>query len=351
MSAAQKHDPGAASTPAETRRGWAWRDLITLHRQRHGPPTRPRRRAAILLGGPTDAQLVRASQRLTGEPVPTPFCRVAPGAPTLLEQALHRVEPHLDATTVQVVMDSRQRRWAEPLERRVSGRLRWMPADNGSAVAVVAGVVSALVRDPEATVVVMPINQSVGAEEIFAEALDKAFRAAAVSRDLVLLGAEPHAAIGEHDWLLPFAPRGVLGTEVIASARLLESPPPAAASRLSQVGALVHTGVVVGQGRAFLELFEDLTPRLLRLFLYGAAMPDAEAEAFEAQAQEGLGALDLSRDLLALAHVVRAVPVPAAAGWIDLRSPTRMATWLARERNHRLQSFPLATNYRRRRAP
>lgn len=276
---------------------------------------------------------------------------MAPGAPTLLELALQRVEPHLDSATVHVVMDSRQRRWTEPLAGRLPGRLSWMPADDGNAVAVVAGIVSALVRDPEATVVVMPITQSVGAEDIFSQALDRAFRAAQVSRDLVLLGAESHTAIGDHDWLVPFAPRHLLGAEVIPSARLLESPPPQAVPRLRQAGALVHTGVVVGQGRAFLELFEDLTPRLLRLFLYGAAMPDSEAEAFVTKAQEGLGALDLARDLLALAHVVRAVTVPASAGWIDLQSPARMATWLTRERNHRLLSYPLTTPYRRRQAP
>lgn len=351
MWAAEDHDAGAASTPVDTRQGWAWRDVIALHRQRHSTPRGPRRRCAILLGGPTDPALVRAAQRLTGEPVPTPFCRLGPGAPTLLELALRRVAAHVDAAATHVVMDGRQRRWAEPHAGRIPGRVRWSQFDNGSAVSVIAALVPALVRDPEATVVVMPVNQSVAVEGSFAITLDRAFRAAAVSRDLVSLGAEPSDAIGEHDWLVPFAPPWLSGAGTIPSTRLVVSPPPETVAQLRHAGALVHTGVVVGQGRAFLELFEDLTPRLLRLFLYGAAMPAPRAETFLAQAQEGLGELDLSRDLLGLAPVLRAAVVPAGAGWIDLRSPTRMAAWLARERNARLLNAAPATTYRRRQVP
>lgn len=344
------HEQGTREPAVELRRGWAWRDVVALHRQRHRRPDGQRRRAAILLGGTTPPALVRAARRLTGEAVPPPFCRVTPTAPTLMEKAIHRASWHVDEAAIHTIVDRRQRRWGEPMSSVMPGSWRWVPADNGSAVSVLAGLVPALVHDPEATVLILPVTQSLGDEEAFRRAVDRAFNVASISRDVVAVGAESTGPIGAHDWLLPFAPRWLVGSKVVPSARFVASPSEASVDHLMRSGGLLHTGVIVARGCAWLDLFEELTPRLLRLFLYGAAMPARESETFAVQAQEGLGALDLSRDLVALTHRLRAVCLPSHAGWLDLRSPTRMATWFVRERHQQQPSYPLCS-HRRRLAP
>ena len=102
------------------------------------------------------------------------------------------------------------------------------------------------------------------------------------------------------------------------------------------------TCVVVAPGAELLALFERLTPRLLRLFLYGAAMPPAEGSAFLDLAYDGLGSLDLARDILSLALELRMVVLPRQAGWSDLGSEARLLAWLSKRRSGEMMPWPLA---------
>lgn len=328
--------------------GWALRDVTRLHHQRAyrdpalgGGGERQHRRAIVLAAGPGE-RLLRLTERLNGSPLPKQFCSFGTDE-TLLQATLRRLGKHVPAGDTQVVIDRRHRaRAIAQLGKAPEVDVLAQPNDCGTAVGTLVPLIDILIADPDAVVAIAPADHAILDAAAFDEALTSAFVAAEEHRSIVVMGAEPDGCASDDGWLLPFAPlRPGLRCPVQPVARYVQHDPEATTSLLNG-GAVHSTSLVVAHGAAMLELFEAFTPRLLRLFLYGAAMPPAEGSAFLELAYDGLGSLDLAGDLLTLAHGLRMVVLPRSAGWSDLGSETRLLAWLAKRRSAEMMPWPLA---------
>jgi len=344
----------------EATTGWALQDVMRLHRQRRyrdpalgGAPERDHRHAIVLAGGPGE-RLLRLTERLTGAPLPKQFCAFESDE-TLLQSTLGRLRNQVSVAQTRVVIDRRQRaRAIGQLRRHASVDVFAQPCDCGTAVGALVPLIDILVDDPEAVVAIVPADHAVVDDALFDEAMAQAFTVAEEQHAVVVIGAEPDGTAGDDGWLLPFAPPFPSGAgprsrcRVQPVARYVQQGNPEDTSKLLEGGAVHSTSLVIASGAALLELFERFTPRLLRLFLYGAAMPPAEGSAFLDLAYDGLGSLDLAGDLLTLAHGLRMVVLPRRAGWSDLGSEARLLAWLAKRRSAEMMPWPLARGQVRR---
>ena len=344
------HSGGVMDGSGE-RTGWALRDVLRLHRERRhrdpalGGATDRDHRWAIVLAAGAGERLLRLVERLTGASLPKQFCAFSDDDETLLQSTLRRLAAHAPPSRIHVVIDRRQRSRAIAQLRPFHGvDIFGQPGDCGTAVGTLVSLIDILVEDPDAVVVISPSDHVMLDEAGFEDALARAFDVAEERRAIVVIGAEPDGIAGDDGWLLPYAPlRPDLRCAVQPVARYVHPGAADDTTSLVDGGAVHSTGLVVASGAALLELFEALTPRLLRLFLYGAAMPPAEGSAFLDLAYDGLGALDLARDLLTLASDLRMVVMPRRTGWSDLGTETRLLAWLAKRRaSQRMPQRPRA---------
>lgn len=330
--------------------GWAWRDVTRLHRQRRGSDSMDassarggQRRAIVLAAGPGE-RLLRLTERLTGAPLPKQYCDLAGDDETLLQSTLRRLGRHVPIDHTRVVIDGRHRsRAIAQLRRFPAADVFGQPSDCGTAVGTLVPLIDILIDDPDAIVVISPSDHGVLDEAVLDDAMTHLFQVAEERRAIVVLGAEPDGMACDDGWLLPFAPmRPGLRGAVQPVARYVHPAGSEDTTGLVGAGAVHSTCVVVAPGAELLALFERLTPRLLRLFLYGAAMPPAEGSAFLDLAYDGLGSLDLARDILSLALELRMVVLPRQAGWSDLGSEARLLAWLSKRRSGEMMPWPLA---------
>lgn len=339
--------------------GWAWRDVMRLHRQRRGcgsvaegASDRDHRYGIVLAAGSSE-RLLRLTERLTGAPLPKQFCVLPGDVETLLQRTLRRLGRQVPASHTRVVIGRRHRtRAIAQLRRFPMVDVFGQPSDCGTAVATLVSLIDILIDDPDAVVAVCPSDHGLLDEAPFDDAMSRAFQVAEERRAIVVLGAESDGTACEDGWLLPFAPlRPDFPGAVQPVARYVHPVGADDRAKLLGRGAVQSTGVVVASGAELLALFERLTPRLLRLFLYGAAMPPAEGSAFLDLAFDGLGSLDLGQDLLASTLGLRMVVLPRQTGWSDLASEARFLAWLSKRRSHEMMPWaptrPNARGYRR----
>lgn len=324
--------------------GWARADVLRLHRRRcadaargstctsrgHVPP-----RTWIVLGHTPWVGHDRLHPRAPGErSLPLSLCPLD-DEPCLVEQ-LVRLSERLGASDVDLVVEPEV---APQLPASLRHRVDPIsaPAHVGTGVGLLVPLVRALVRDPGCTVVIAPHDIGWLVSRGLEHAIARAQARAEATGAIVLLGAEVGAltpwlpAHPGRSWLVPFGPRG-RATDV-PIARVVARPRGRGAPPSTAVDALHPTGFVVAPAMRLLDLFEDLTPRLVRLFLFGASMPTDEGDDFMRRALEDLGPLDLLSDLLAFARCLRAIVVPESAGLSDLRGELAAAVWLARRRS------------------
>ncbi|MCA9623342.1 MAG: hypothetical protein KC731_30185, partial [Myxococcales bacterium] len=270
-----------------------------------------------------------------------------------VEQALVALGGFVQEAATTVMVNEADRRLAiRQLARHEEVQLLTQPVDAGSAVATLVPLIDHLVADPAATVVIFPTHQVIAASAALDRALAAAERAAQEHRTVVLLGAESDRLPSEGGWLLAHgAPKPPHRASVYPLARWFPETEAAVVPKLVEAGAVRATGIVVAHGLALLELFEELTPRLLRLFLYGAGLPPAKSEAFAARAYHDLGSLDLVGDLLSMGRGLHLSVLPREVVVNDLRGELRLAAWLASQGAVRGLASTRARGYRRVAAP
>lgn len=145
---------------------------------------------------------------------------------------------------------------------RNAGTVIAEPADRGSAVSIIVSALHVLDRDPEATLVLMPLGRSIASDERLLGALPSAIEEAERSRgSMVVLATTPSSLECRGAWIVPNHDGELRRSTPVAL--LTPDPDPASAQRFVRRGALVSTDAMVVSGRTLLGMLALALPRPL----------------------------------------------------------------------------------------
>jgi mannose-1-phosphate guanylyltransferase len=228
---------------------------------------------------------------------------------------------------VPVVARDHRRWWQRELDGIPAENVVVQPANRGTAAGILLPLLNVLLRDPDATVMVLPSDHFVEDEDVLAYALAGAVGAAQRDPDqVILLGMRPDAPEHDYGWILPAGGRAAFGAPQRVDA-FLEKPGADAARALLQRGALWNSFVFAASARALVSLFCRAQPELF--FQFASAMRRGIGNPATLDAlYRDLPVTDFSKQVLAAApRALRVITVPAC-GWTDLGTPARVARWL-----------------------
>jgi mannose-1-phosphate guanylyltransferase len=280
--------------------------------------------AIVLAGG--------AGRRLASitDGVPKQFWRYD-GKRSLLEATLDRVAPLSSPDHTVIVVDKSHRRFLD-LTAGSSNycRVIYQPADRGTAVGVLAGLVEVLDAAPEAIVLLTPSDHGVVRSRQFRSGIRAAFGHVRSGRsDVVLFGVDPTSADCDYGWIgsdVASRPGGF--TRV---ARFIEKPSPDHAAALLKSGAVWNTMVLVAPATALFELFWTHLPSLASVFARALHLPPPARRTFLAEAYRALPFADFSHQVVAPARGLSLFTWRAEMGWSDLGTPARIEQWIRTE--------------------
>jgi mannose-1-phosphate guanylyltransferase len=232
-----------------------------------------------------------------------------------------------------VVIDPHLPYVEEELGDRPSETIIVQPCNRETAPGILLPLLHVCQRDPQAIVAILPSDHFILEEEPFMAAVENAV--AFVNehpQHPVLLGVEPRRPEVEYGWIeLGSAIGRHRDAEVYHVNRFWEKPSLEAASALYFNGCLWNTMVLVVRATALLELFERLTPALMRCFdrIKGTLVSHEEAGALQEVYAE-LPSVNFSQAILAPSPHRLGVVRVRDVYWSDWGDPTRLQQDLAR---------------------
>ena len=300
------------------------------------------RRWAIVLGAGDGTRLQSLTRRM-GIPVPKQYCSLD-GEQSLFQLALRRAERVVERSRiVAVVAEAHRDWWTHDLATLDPDNVVVQPANRGTAAGVLLPLLAITRRDPEARVALFPSDHWVDAESVLAEAVHAAL--AALEQDatrIILLGISPDEAEPGYGWIVPGACTVASpGTSLSTVSSFVEKPDPESARRMMRAGGLWNSFLLVGTGRALLDLYARRLPGLL------ASLRAATRRRSRRELAAAYGPMephDFSRDLLQGAESELRVAHVPACGWTDLGTPLRVAACLRRAAPKRIDPHPTRVN-------
>lgn len=282
---------------------------------------------AIVLAAGRGRRLESLTMDPSGQSTPKQFCSLG-GTRTLLDEALDRAlsltEPE---RTLVVVAAEHAAHWARLTQRIPAANVMVQPRDRGTAAGLLLPLHVVLARDPGALVVSLPSDHHVRRERVLEAALRLAVRECRrAPAHVALLGMTPDAPETEFGWILPAPGRWVVrGVE-----RFVEKPSRQVAVELLEQEAVWNSFLLVGAGRAFLDLAARRLPAVASAFArtFEGARPTS-SESLE-RLYGSIPSADLSRDVLQGSEPCLRVQLVPPCGWTDLGTPRRVAECLAR---------------------
>lgn len=196
------------------------------------------------------------------------------------------------------------------------GSLILEPRRRGSAISAMVALLHVLDRDPEATLLLLPLGRSLEREGRLLRSLptvvDQARRR---SDSMIVMATTPSGLQCRGGWLLPMH-TGETGRTLPVSV-LAHDPDPASAHRFVRRGALISTGVMAVSGRTLLGMFALALPKELgETASWREQQLGAPRDLRRLYAR--LGHRDYQRDVLErCTDMLRVMPVPAdsCCGW------------------------------------
>jgi mannose-1-phosphate guanylyltransferase len=247
------------------------------------------------------------------------------GGRSLLELTLARMAALVPPERCVIVIDEAHR---EFINRCALGDARVVapPANRGTAAAVLYGLLSVLVVDPQAIVLVTPADHGVVNPSAFLAALRKGVGHVTASGGVVLFGAAASVAYTDHGWIAIGPEATTSGMQSVTA--FIEKPNPAAARQLLESGALLNTMVIAARARTLLRICREQLPDVSACFVAALTLPADTRDAVMRTRYPRLPKSDFSREVLTSAPGLLVYRIPADAGWSDLGTPDRVAKWL-----------------------
>lgn len=283
---------------------------------------------ALILAGGEGARLQDLTRSIAGDVRPKQFCRLF-GGKTLLRQTYDRIDPLFPRDQkLFVVTRTHERFYSDELDGSDNTRVLVQPQSRGTGLAITAGIFRILQTQPDAIVAVFPSDHYYSNEGAFRLAIKRALGfARTYSESIILLGAEAHSPEVEYGWIEP----GPVVEELPAGQllrvnRFWEKPSLSQAETLLDAKCLWNTFVMIGTGRAFLDLLNSRIPAVVRHVSDALSIGDLEA------AYRGVRTVDFSQEVLGQRPDRLLVVRDAASGWADLGNSARVIDTLVRNR-------------------
>lgn len=282
---------------------------------------------AVVLAGGDGMRLRPLTERWLGRHVPKQYCTFA-GTRSMLDHTLDRAACLCDPSRILTVVGRHHRDVLRSRAARATdGAFIEQPANLDTAPGVLLGLVHAMHRDPDATLVIFPSDHFVYPEWRFVAKVQAAIQAAERLDDrILLLGAAPTDMEDEYGWIVP---AGDLGRQpaqrVFAVESFVEKPAPPEAARLYERGALWNTLVMVARARTLWELACERLPHLAPFFsvLQAAIGTPREAGVLD-EVYETMPRVNFSSELLERAADRIAMQSLDGVMWNDWGQPARI---------------------------
>ena len=245
------------------------------------------RKIAIVLASSDGTRLRPLIERRVGHYVAKQYCTFT-GTRSMLDHTLDRAACLCDRSRILTVVGRDHRKVLDGrTPHRTEGRFIEEPRDLDMGASLLLGLVHAMHRDPNATVVVFPSDQFVHPEGRFLTRMEAAVQDAERLKDrILLLGAWPADLEGAYGWIVPgkelerHSMRRVFEVE-----SFVEKPKLASAARLYREGALWNTLIMAARARTLWDLACE---RLSDLASFFAVLQPAIGTSREAQVLDEL---------------------------------------------------------------
>jgi mannose-1-phosphate guanylyltransferase len=283
---------------------------------------------ALILAGGDGARLQDLTRSIAGDVRPKQFCRLF-GGKTLLRQTCDRIHPLFrHDQKLFVVTRAHERFYSDELNASDNTRVLVQPQSRGTGLAITAGILRILKYQPDAIVALFPSDHYYSNEGAFRLAIKRALGfAGTYSESIILLGAEAHNSEVEYGWIEPGQViEDLPAAQLLRVNRFWEKPSLSQAETLLDAKCLWNTFVMIGTGRAFLDLLNSQIPDVVRHVSDKLAIGDLEA------AYRGVRTVDFSREVLGQRPDRLLVLRDATSGWADLGSSARVIDTLVRNR-------------------
>jgi mannose-1-phosphate guanylyltransferase len=285
-------------------------------------------RWALILAAGSGTRLSSLTRADRGASVPKQFCSLA-GGPSLLEETLARADALVGSERTFVVVAADQRRhWESALRDLPQNDIVVQPRNRGTAIGILLGAATALVRDPDAVLVMLPSDHFVEQEAVLGRAIKRALSSIGPeSNGITFIGVEPEHADPELGYILRGSRVGDGGHRIAA---FVEKPSRAVALELLERDALWNSFILVARARAFVDLIGQRYPEETESMLKVVHEDGRDRQSMLEQIYEELPEIDFSRHVVEGAQALLTVVPALECGWNDLGTPERLADCLER---------------------
>jgi mannose-1-phosphate guanylyltransferase len=292
-----------------------------------GRPERGEERAAVILAGGDGSRLRSLTRLITGDERPKQFCPLINGE-TLLDKTRSRIAGSIAVENTYFSLTNKHRRFFGHHLRGVSrSRMVIQPENRGTAPAILYSLLRIAADSPDATVAFFPSDHYFSNDEAFMNHVELAFRA--VEREpmaVVLLGIEATCPETSYGWIEPEESMfGGLPGSVTRVGKFWEKPAPGTAAKLLCAGGLWNSFVMVGRVDAFIAMFAQHQPKMLRMFRAAATQFGKATETAVVRAiYHWIRNTNFSTEVLERSAEMLRVLRVANVGWSDLGESARV---------------------------
>ena len=282
---------------------------------------------SVILAGGEGIRLRPLTRYVSGDQRPKQYARLL-GSRSLLQQTIDRVTLTipLERTVVLGVRSHLEYLGEEFSAERP--RVLMQPENRGTAAAILLAAHWISWRDPDAIVVVFPVDHFIRGERAFmSHVMGVTDFVRGSPERLVLVAATPTEPDPHYGWIEPGEVLGRVATEPVFGVQSFrEKPGEELARDLFAGGHLVNTFILVARASTLAETGRRLLPVLSEWFQRVVPFANTEDEGLAiAEAYAQAPPVDFSRGILeACPPCLAASRLPAAVTWSDWGTPSRV---------------------------